>query len=50
MTIEQLKAQMELIAGAWNGDEAGIQEDNAHIAEEVLEHIKEIEELLTNLN
>jgi len=50
MTIEKLKAQMEEISGAWNGDNPGTQEDNAHIANEVLEHITAIEKLIDELN
>lgn len=47
--MENLKKEMEIIAGLWNGDNPGIEEDKAHIANEVLEKIKEIEELLQEL-
>lgn len=47
--LKQLKEKMERIAGEWNGDESGRQEDNAHIAEEVIEKIDEIKELLEQL-
>jgi hypothetical protein len=50
MTIEKLKAQMEVISGAWNGDNSGTLEDNAHLANEVLEHITAIEKLIDELN
>ena len=50
MTIEKLKAQMEVISGAWNGDNPGTLEDNAHLANEVLEHITAIEKLIDELN
>lgn len=48
--MDKLKTRMEEIAGSWDGDQSGIQEDNASIAVEVLEKIKEIEELLEGLN
>ncbi len=49
-TLNKLKEYMEEIAGQWNGDESGSQEDNAHIALEVIEKIDEIEKLLEELN
>lgn len=48
--MEKLKKEMEEIAGSWNGDESGTAEDRAHAANDVLEHIKAIEELLEELN
>jgi hypothetical protein len=50
MTIEKLKAQMEEISGAWDGNNPGTLEDNAHLANEVLEHITAIEKLIDELN
>ncbi len=47
--LEGLKNEMEHIAGEWNGDEPGRQENNANIAEEVIEHINEINLLLEEL-
>ena len=47
--LETFKGQMEDIKGAWNGDERGIQEDNYGTADEILGHIKAIEELLEQL-
>ena len=44
--MENLKKEMEQIAGEWNGDESGYQEDQAEIAIDILEKIAEIEELL----
>ena len=41
---------MEEISGAWNGDNPGTLEDNAHLANEVLEHITAIEKLIDELN
>ena len=38
------KGQLEVIASAWDGKEAGIQEDRAHLANAVLKGIKELEE------
>lgn len=49
MELEKLQARMDEIAGQWNGDLPGRQEDNAHIALEVIEHIKEINLLLDSI-
>jgi hypothetical protein len=51
MTLTQqlknlIKEQNE-IAGEWNGDESGIQEDNAHEAQEIIDLA---EQLLEKLN
>lgn len=47
--IGLLKTQMEEVAGNWNGDDAGIQEDNAHIAELVIIQLEKIEQLLKDI-
>jgi len=47
--LENLKEDMMEIGGQWNGDEAGTQEDRAHIAAEVLTHVKDIEKLLEEM-
>lgn len=44
-----LRKRMKEISGSWNGDEPGLREDNAHIAEDIIEKIKEINELLEGL-
>ena len=49
-TIKQIKEEMEEIAGEWNGDEAGVQEDRAVIALDVITKLDEVEELLAELN
>jgi len=46
-TLRQLRKDLEEIAGHWNGDNPGQQEDDARIAIEVIEKIKEINELLS---
>jgi len=48
--MDKLKKEMEQIAGEWNGDESGYQEEQAGTAIEILEKIAEIEELLKYLN
>lgn len=48
--MEELKKEMEEIAGRWNGDESGWLEDQATIAIEILENIRQIEELIKELN
>ncbi len=47
--LEGLKNEMEHIAGEWNGDEPGIQEENSKVALEVIDKINEIKELLEQL-
>lgn len=40
---------MQELSGQWNGDESGRLEDQAHICDEVIEHIDQIEVLLKEL-
>jgi len=49
LTLIDLKKRMEQIAGEWNGDESGVLEDRANIAGDILEAIKNIEDLLEEL-
>lgn len=49
-SLQAIKDEMLGIMGEWNGDESGRQEDNANIAEEVVENINKIDELLKELN
>ena len=37
------------ISGAWNGDESGIAEDRANTADDIVELIEQIEELMKTL-
>lgn len=46
MELDLLKKKMEEIAGAWNGDESGLQEDRAHAALDVIKAVNTIEENL----
>jgi hypothetical protein len=49
MTLEQIKAYAEKVAGNWNGEDAGMAEDRAMIANDILDAVKSIEELLAQL-
>ena len=49
-TLDYIKQEMDEVAGQWNGDESGKQEEDAQIAKEVLEKVAEIEELLKQLD
>lgn len=49
-TLEYLKQEAEEIVGAWNGDNPGTQEDRAHVANQLLEKITEIEALISELH
>lgn len=48
--ITMLKSQLEGISGNWNGDESGIAENRAIIAEDGLKVIAELESILQELN
>jgi len=47
--MKNLKEEMQTIAGEWNGDEPGIQEQRALIAYEIIQKIVEIETLKKEL-
>lgn len=47
--LDKLDKQAEEIAGEWNGDESGTQEDMAMIAADIREKIKELKELIESL-
>ena len=47
--MQELKEQMEKIAGEWDGDMPGVLEDRAMIATDILELIKKIEDLIKEL-
>lgn len=48
--FEELKKELNSIAGNWNGDDDSIAEDRTHASNEALEKIEQLEELLTELN
>lgn len=48
--LDKLAETLEEIAGQWNGDESGSQEDMAHAANDAIEKIQELKELLEELN
>jgi len=50
MTLELIKKWAESISGQWNGKEPGIQEDRAHQANDILEKVKELEQLINDLD
>jgi hypothetical protein len=47
--LKELKERMQTLAGAWNGDEPGVQEDTAHLAMDIIAKVGELEELLLEL-
>lgn len=50
---EQLKKlidECETIAGNWNGEDSGYQEEQAGIANDIIEKAKELIELINELN
>ena len=46
----KLIKEMEKVSGQWNGDESGYQEDQAHIADDIIEKSKELIDLINELN
>lgn len=40
----------EAISGEWNGDEAGSQEDRAHCANEIIEKLNEVKDLILEMS
>jgi hypothetical protein len=48
--LKAMKRHMEDIAGQWNGDEPGRDEDRAHAASEAIACIESLEALLEELN
>lgn len=49
LELDTLQKWAEEIAGQWNGDESGIQEDKAHIAEDIVDSVKNLKELLEEM-
>ena len=49
MNLEEIKKWAEEIAGSWNGDESGSQEERAQQALDILEAIKNLEELIEGM-
>lgn len=49
MTLEAIKAILEQIEGKWNGEDKGVEEDNAMTAKEGLEALSALEDVLTKL-
>ena len=50
MTLNQIKKWADEIAGSWNGDESGLQEDMAHQAQDILEAVKNLEDLIEEMD
>lgn len=48
--LSKLETELENIAGQWNGDESGSQEDAANAANDALEAIKELKNCLEELD
>jgi hypothetical protein len=49
LDLARIKKDAERIAGEWNGDESGQQEEKAQCATEVIETINTLENLLQEL-
>jgi hypothetical protein len=42
MNLETIKKYFQDISGKWNGDEEGLEAENAQVAEEILNLIEEL--------
>lgn len=49
MTLEQIRKWAEEISGNWNGDDSGSAEDRAHQANEIIEAVENLEELIKGM-
>jgi len=48
-TIDELIIWADGISAQWNGDESGLQEDNAHLATEIINQLEIVSELIKEL-
>ena len=48
-TLNELEVEMRQITSEWNDDESGAKEDRANVEQDILESIRNIKELLTEL-
>ena len=48
--VEHIRNRCNEIKGEWNGDESGKQEDTAMAADELLEKLNEVNELMKELD
>ena len=48
--LRELESEVAEISSAWNGDKAGLQEDRAYAADEIIGKINEIKELLVEVS
>lgn len=49
LDLAHLKKWAENIAGEWNGDESGLQEDRAHCANDIISKATELQTLLDEM-
>ena len=49
LPLESIKKYASSISGEWNGDDPGIREDRAKLAEEAIKKIEELEGTLKEL-
>ena len=50
VALNKLDRAMEDVKSEWDGDEAGLKEDNAEYANDVQKHIEGIKEALANIH
>lgn len=49
LTLNQVLTMAETVMGEWNGDESGRQEDRAHAAQELLEPLNKVLDIIIAL-
>ena len=50
ITLSAIRKEVEDVAGKWNGDESGTQEEKAHCAVEIIDLLDRLEVLIEELN
>jgi hypothetical protein len=47
--LDGIRVWAESISGHWDGDNSGIEEDRAHIAQDIVETVNKLEEIIEEL-
>mgnify|MGYP003680391965 FL=1 len=47
--LDGIRIWAESISGQWDGDNSGIEEDRAHIAQDIVETVNKLEEIIEEL-
>lgn len=47
--LDSIYDEAYAIASEWNGDDAGVQEERAHCASDIMDKIKELKQLISEM-